>query len=130
MMPTKHAYVHDLGKVLLATENYVQYQGEYLLHRRSLTKSSFPGFLVGPVGRIVSFITRAELNTPPEAIQHSIEGTSEWLSIPDLLSQDKVFPPSKYYFEHVLHNRPGIIHANSEWSNSELVRVLSQTVAN
>ena len=169
----KPTHLHDLGKVFLATENYVEYRGKFLIHRRSQASSRFPGYILGPGGQLdegedvlvaaareikeetgitvsasdiklkavaihrhldrdevwVNFITRAVLTSAPEAIEHSDEGTSEWLNVTELLSQEKVFQPSLYYFEHVLKDRPGIVHTNIEWRNAELVRVLSQTVA-
>lgn len=76
----------------------------------------------------VSFICRVDLASPPEALRNSSEGTAEWLTPEELLNQDRVFPPSKFYHHHVLQNQPGVMYTNIEWRNSELVRVLSQTV--
>lgn len=39
-----------------------------------------------------------------------------------------VFPPSRYYFDHVLNDKPGIMYTNIRWENSELVQVLNQKV--
>ena len=44
--------IHEAGTVILATENYVLYNDQVLIHRRSLTKSRFPGFILGPGGRL------------------------------------------------------------------------------
>ena len=60
--------------------------------------------------------------------QDSDEGQAAWIPIDQALQMPEVFPPVKYYFDHVLHNRPGIIYNNSVWENSQLVRVLSQTI--
>jgi 8-oxo-dGTP pyrophosphatase MutT (NUDIX family) len=142
------------------------------MHRRSSTKPRFPGYLIGPGGRIdegedvitaiirevteetgitvkppqislkviaihyhldreevwMNFISYAKLTEPPGKISDSVEGTSEWLTVSELMSQDKVFEPSSIYFDHVLNNRPGIMYTNSEWRNSRLVRELSRTV--
>jgi hypothetical protein len=46
----------------------------------------------------------------------------------ELLVMDNVFPPSKYYFEHVLNDKPGILYTNIEWDKAQLVKVLNQRV--
>ena len=166
-------HLHELGTTILATENHIEYQGKFLIHRRSDSKKLFPGFLIGPGGQIdegedvmaaasreireetgvtvhpesiklkavgihhrldhgevwVNFVTRSTLTSPPEIIKHSLEGTSAWLSLDELLASDKIFPPSKFYHDHVLPDRPGIMYTNLEWENYTLTRVLSQTVA-
>lgn len=54
------------------------------------------------------------------------EGTNEWVAIDQAMRLDKVFEPVKYYFPHVLGNKPGIIFNYSQWEASQLVKVLSQ----
>ncbi|MEN8252968.1 MAG: NUDIX domain-containing protein [Patescibacteria group bacterium] len=56
------------------------------------------------------------------------EGESEWIEIAKLLKMDKVFPPSKYYFDHILSDKPGIMYNASQWSDAELVKVQSERV--
>jgi 8-oxo-dGTP diphosphatase len=59
-------------------------------------------------------------------VKSTEEGKTEWIEIDTLTTMQKVFPPSKYYFDHILNNKPGILYNASEWKNSELVKVLSQ----
>lgn len=54
------------------------------------------------------------------------EGESRWIPVPELLNMEKVFPPSKYYFDHILNNKSGILYNSSTWKNAELVEVLSE----
>ncbi len=56
------------------------------------------------------------------------EGTSHWVKRSEMLVKENVFAPIKYYFDHVLNDKPGIIYNMSEWENTQLVRVLSETV--
>ena len=41
---------------------------------------------------------------------------------------DNVFPPSKYYFDHVLNDKQGIMYANITWDKAQLVEVRSQRI--
>lgn len=68
--------------------------------------------------------------TIPEQIQPqpNHEGHSEWIEIDKLMQMENVFPPSKYYFDHILNNKPGIVYNMSEWREAELVQVLSERV--
>lgn len=56
------------------------------------------------------------------------EGESKWIAVDELLTLDKVFPPSKYYFEHILNDRPGIMYNASQWRDAQLVKVQSQRI--
>lgn len=58
------------------------------------------------------------------------EGTSHWMKIVKMMTLENVFEPVKYYFKHVLVNKSGIIYNMSEWNNTKLVRVLSETIDN
>jgi 8-oxo-dGTP diphosphatase len=75
----------------------------------------------------IEYLFRATIPTEQE-VTHSPEGTSEWVKIEDLMTMDKVFPPSKYYFEHILNDKPGILYNFSEWKDAELLKVLSERV--
>jgi len=75
----------------------------------------------------VEYLFRANIPAEQE-IQHSPEGISEWIGIEDLMVMDNVFPPSKYYFDHILNDKPGILYNSSEWKESKLLRVLSEQV--
>jgi 8-oxo-dGTP pyrophosphatase MutT (NUDIX family) len=76
----------------------------------------------------VAFICLAKLTADPPKIRDSNEGTSLWMTRAEIDSADKVFKPAKYYFDHVLGNRPGILYANLEWDNGELVAEHSKTL--
>jgi len=76
----------------------------------------------------IAFAFVANLSKKPTISKKSDEGEASWIKIDQALQMENVFPPVKYYFDHVLHNRAGIIYNNSVWENSQLVRVLSQTV--
>jgi 8-oxo-dGTP diphosphatase len=56
------------------------------------------------------------------------EGSAHWVKKSEMMGKENVFEPVRYYFDHVLKERPGIIYNMSEWENSQLVRVLSETV--
>ncbi len=68
------------------------------------------------------------LDTEPELSPENEEGSSHWVELDKAKTLDNVFPPIKYYFDHVLGNKPGIIYNNSQWENTQLVRVLSEMV--
>ena len=63
--------------------------------------------------------------TPKENVE---EGSAHWVKKLEMLQKENVFEPAKHYFDHILNNKPGIIYNMSEWTNSQLVRVLSETV--
>lgn len=56
------------------------------------------------------------------------EGSAHWMKKSEAMELENVFAPIKYYFDHVMNNKPGIIYNMSEWKNLELVKVLSETV--
>jgi len=56
------------------------------------------------------------------------EGHSEWVAVNKLETMDKIFPPAKYYFDHVLNDKPGLLYTNIQWRDSQLVQVLSNKV--
>ncbi|MBT3249957.1 MAG: NUDIX domain-containing protein [Candidatus Pacebacteria bacterium] len=56
------------------------------------------------------------------------EGKAHWIEIDKAKTLENVFEPVKYYFNHVLNNKPGIIYNTSQWENTKLVRVLSETI--
>jgi 8-oxo-dGTP pyrophosphatase MutT (NUDIX family) len=47
---TRH--LHEVAPVILATENYLFYDGRILIHRRGPNVHQFPGLLIGPGGRL------------------------------------------------------------------------------
>ncbi|MCL5090636.1 MAG: NUDIX domain-containing protein [Patescibacteria group bacterium] len=76
----------------------------------------------------VSFIFLATLPTHQKVSEENEEGKAKWIPLKELLEMENVFPPSKYYFDHVLNDKPGIMYANIRWQNAQLVEVLSQRV--
>jgi 8-oxo-dGTP pyrophosphatase MutT (NUDIX family) len=76
----------------------------------------------------VSFVFLARIPTQQEIIHEMEEGSSKWIDLKELQNLKNVFPPSSYYFDHVLNDSPGVLYANSEWENSLLVRELNRKV--
>ncbi len=76
----------------------------------------------------VAFAFAARINSEPKMLIQSEEGTSHWVKKSEALELENVFPPIKYYFDHVLNERPGIVYNQSQWENSQLIKVLSQTL--
>lgn len=56
------------------------------------------------------------------------EGTSRWIPLDELAAMGNIFPPAKYYFDHILGNRQGILYTNIQWEKSQLVKVVSRQV--
>lgn len=74
----------------------------------------------------IVFGFRATLHTKPEHLVNNHEGNAVWMTRGELDGTDTIFPPVKYYFDHVLGNNPGIIYNYSIWNNAQLVRVVSE----
>lgn len=75
---------------------------------------------------VFGFLTH--LTKKPKRITLSNEGEPIWIEKNQALTMEEVLPPVKYYFDHVLHNKPGIIYNNSIWENCQLVHVSSETL--
>ena len=75
----------------------------------------------------MEYLFRATIPANQEIISTS-EGESKWIDLKELLTLENVFPPSKYYFDHILNDLPGIIYNASEWKNAGLVKIQSQRV--
>lgn len=67
-------------------------------------------------------IFRASL-TDHQPTTGSIEGISKWIPISEALTMDNVFPPCKYYFDHILTDKPGILYTNIHWNKLQIVKV-------
>lgn len=76
----------------------------------------------------ISFVFLANISKNQKTGAENEEGKAKWIPLKELLTMDNVFPPSKYYFDHVLNDKPGIMYTNIQWGNAQLVRVLSQRV--
>jgi ADP-ribose pyrophosphatase YjhB (NUDIX family) len=70
----------------------------------------------------------AVIEHKPKQLEDNIEGTAQWIEKSQLMKLENVLPPVKYYFEHVLNNRSGIMYNYSTWNNSQLVKVDSELV--
>ena len=67
-------------------------------------------------------------NEPPNLIANE-EGELQWIDRNDLAVNDTLFPPVKYYLDHLLHGK-GILYNNSLWEHTKLIKVLSESVDN
>lgn len=76
----------------------------------------------------VAFAFATRIHEEPKDLTHSEEGESSWVKKSDVFHLENVFPPVKYYFDHVLNEKTGIVYNQSQWENNNLVKVLSQTV--
>jgi len=76
----------------------------------------------------ISFVFLAKIDKDQDTSEENDEGKAHWIPLKELLTMDNVFPPSKYYFDHVLNDKPGIMYANITWNKAQLVEVRSQRV--
>jgi 8-oxo-dGTP diphosphatase len=76
----------------------------------------------------VSFVFLATIKKNQTEKKKDLEGNAKWIPLDELLVMDNVFPPSKFYFDHVLNDKPGILYTNIQWKNAQLVKVLNQRV--
>lgn len=75
----------------------------------------------------MEYLFRAEI--PADQPIHSTdEGETHWIPLEELMTMDKVFPPSQYYLAHILDKNSGLMYNASEWREAQLVKVLSQRV--
>lgn len=63
-----------------------------------------------------------------QKIISTVEGETKWIDIDKLLKMNKVFPPSKYYFDHILKDKPGIQYNFSIWKDARLVKIESERI--
>ncbi len=75
----------------------------------------------------IEYLFRAAI-PQSQKIQSTHEGKSQWIEIEELKALKNIFPPSKFYFDHILNNKPGILYNFSQWKDAQLVKVLSQRV--
>lgn len=73
----------------------------------------------------MEYLFRATIPSAQRPVSNH-EGFSKWIPIDELAVLENVFPPSKYYFDHILFDRPGIIYNASDWENSQLLKAHSQ----
>lgn len=66
--------------------------------------------------------------TSDQKIVNSEEGKSTWFSIDEVRKMDKVFPPFKFYLDHALSDKPGILYTNLQLENMEVIDVKSRRV--
>lgn len=71
----------------------------------------------------------AKIHNQPSKLIANNEGELHWINQKDLVSNNNLFPPVKYYLDHLLHGA-GILYNNSLWENAKLKEVLSELVDN
>ena len=71
----------------------------------------------------------ANLASKPTHLIHNIEGSLHWMSKNDLEVDTNLFPPVKYYLNHLLSGK-GILYNNSLWKNTTLFKILSEQIDN
>lgn len=76
----------------------------------------------------ISFVFLATIDDYQNESSEHREGHAKWIRLSELLTMDNIFPPAKFYFDHVLNDKPGIMYTNIEWEKSQLVKVNSQRV--
>lgn len=76
----------------------------------------------------ISFVYLATIPEYQHEKLEDVEGKAKWINLDELFTMENVFPPSRYYFDHVLNDKPGILYTNIEWRQAQLVKVLSQQV--
>lgn len=75
----------------------------------------------------IEYLFRADI-PQSQKVRSSKEGKSQWIEINKVLKMKNVFPPSKYYFDHILNNKAGVVYNFSSWTGSRLVKVISEKV--
>ena len=76
----------------------------------------------------IAFAFVATIKEKGVVLVTSDEGTAHWVKKKDMMHKENVFPPIKYYFNHILNDHKGVMYDMSEWRDSQLVRVLSETI--
>lgn len=76
----------------------------------------------------ISFVFLANIPEDQNVSEENEEGKARWIPLKELFKMDNVFPPSKFYFDHVLNDRSGIMYTNIVWKNAQLVEVRNQRV--
>lgn len=56
----------------------------------------------------------------------SNEGECKWFEIPEAEKSDKIFPPIKYYFDHILNEEKGVLFMAAQWEKSQLIKLQSE----
>lgn len=74
----------------------------------------------------ILFIYRAVIPSGQQVQLPNSEGESRWIPIRELATLQNVFPASKYYFDHVLNDQPGILYTNLTLENAQITKVSSQ----
>lgn len=76
----------------------------------------------------IAFTFVATLKDKVTTFPTSNEGSAHWVKKKDMMNMENVFPPVKYYFNHILNDHKGVMYDMSQWRDSKLVRVLSESV--
>lgn len=75
-----------------------------------------------------SYVFLAKIPKHQKVKEKNREGRAKWIPLDELFQMKNIFPPSRYYFDHVLNDKAGIMYTNIRWENSELVKVSNQKV--
>jgi 8-oxo-dGTP diphosphatase len=75
-----------------------------------------------------SFVFLAQIPKHQKVNRPNNEGVARWIPLDELFQMKNIFPPTRYYFDHVLNDKAGIMYTNIQWENSELVKVLNQKI--
>lgn len=70
----------------------------------------------------------AKVTQKPVQLLQTHEGTAQWIEKSALIAMENVLPPVKYYFEHVLNDKSGIMYTYSTWKDTQLLNVQSELV--
>jgi 8-oxo-dGTP pyrophosphatase MutT (NUDIX family) len=62
-----------------------------------------------------------------QTTRNSHEGVAEWIDKDELFKMNDIFPSARYYLDHVLNDKPGILYTNLVWTDTELVEESSVT---
>jgi 8-oxo-dGTP pyrophosphatase MutT (NUDIX family) len=74
----------------------------------------------------ISFAFKAVLEEFQEAVSTK-EGECEWMNIDELSKRDDIFPPIKFYFNHIFSDSNGIVYLSSDWEKTQLIKVTSKS---
>lgn len=113
----KASYLQDTGTVILGSEVYILHEDCVLLHKRSETKKTFPGYWIGPGGHI-----DAEEDALTTAVREVKEETGVTVTPKQLQLKSVAFHRHRdrnelyvlYIFRAVISERPDKLPTTSE----------------
>lgn len=75
----------------------------------------------------IEYLFRADIPKRQKVISTK-EGKSKWIDQNKLMKMKNVFPPSRYYFDHILKDKTGILYNYSQWKSAKLHKLISQRI--